>query len=158
MSIEGTIAALVMLIVGVAWLILPILRRKYSASADELARAKEREILLTTYERTLTALRDVDEDHLTGKLAEADYEAERAYWTDQGVAVLQALEKVGGRLPAKARKAAAAAAAANAANAAAAAAAAAPAADTDADAGDDADAQLDDAIEKTIANYIKSTR
>ncbi len=132
MSIEGTIAALVMLVAGVAWLALPVLRRKYSASADELARLKERETLLATYERTLTALRDVDEDHLTGKLAQADYEAERAYWTDQGVAVLQALEQAGGKPPVKAQKPAAAEPS-------------------------DADAQLDDAIEKTIANYIKST-
>ncbi len=132
MSTEGTIAALVMLIVGVAWLALPILRRKYSASAEELARVKERDILVTTYERMLASLRDVDEDHLTGKLAQADYESERAYWTDQAVVVLQALEKAGGKAPTKARKAAEPIPV-------------------------DADAQLDDAIEKTIANYIKST-
>jgi hypothetical protein len=137
MSLEGTIAAVVMLIIGIGWLALPILRRKRAASADDLARAKAREILLTTYERTLNALRDVDEDHLTGKLAQTDYETERAYWTNQGVTVLQALEQAGGKLP-KQRKPAAAAAAA---------AAEAP----------DADAQLDEAIEKTIANYIRST-
>ena len=51
---------------------------------------------MNAYERTLASLRDVDEDHLTGKLADADYEAERAYWTDQGVAILQALEQMGG--------------------------------------------------------------
>lgn len=131
MSIEGTIAAVVMLIVGIGWLALPILRRRHSSSADELARVKERDILLTTYERTLASLRDVDEDHLTGKLAEADYETERAFWSEQGVAVLQALEKAGGKPP-KARKPAAV--------------------ETT-----DADAQLDEAIEQTIANYIKST-
>lgn len=139
MSLEGTIAAVVMLVIGVVWLALPILRRNRTASADELLRAKEREILLTTYERTLNALRDVDEDHLTGKLGQADYEAERAYWTNQGVTVLQALEKAGGKLP-KQRKAAAAAAAA-------------PVVVESAE----ADEQLDEAIEKTIANYIKST-
>ena len=58
----------------------------YSTSGEELARQKQREILATTYERTLASLRDVDEDHLTGKLAERITKTERAYWTDQGVA------------------------------------------------------------------------
>lgn len=136
MSTEGTIAAVVMLIAGVAWLALPILRRRFAASADELAKQKERDALATVYERTLASLRDVEEDHLTGKLALADYEAERAHWMEQGVAVLQALEKLGGKKPAKLRKALAA----------------------DQPAGKDADAMLDEAIEQTIANYIKSTR
>ncbi|MCC6804225.1 MAG: hypothetical protein IT319_15190 [Anaerolineae bacterium] len=137
MSTEGTIAAVVMLIAGIAWLALPILRRRFAASADELAKQKERDALTTVYERTLASLRDVEEDHLTGKLAQADYEAERAHWMEQGVAVLQALEERGGKKPAKLRKALAA--------------------DQPA-AGKDADAMLDEAIEQTIANYIKSTR
>ena len=137
MSTEGTIAAIVMLVLGVAWLALPILRRRFSAGADELARQKERDALTTVYERTLASLRDVEEDHLTGKLAQADYEAERAHWMEQGVAVLQELEKLGGKKSAKLRKAFAAEQ---------------PASDQD------ADAMLDDAIEQTIANYIKSTR
>ncbi|MCC6804325.1 MAG: hypothetical protein IT319_15695, partial [Anaerolineae bacterium] len=102
-----------------------------------LAKQKERDALTTVYERTLASLRDVEEDHLTGKLALADYEAERAHWMEQGVAVLQALEERGGKKPAKLRKALAA--------------------DQPA-AGKDADAMLDEAIEQTIANYIKSTR
>lgn len=137
MSTEGTIAAVVMLVLGVAFLALPILRRRFSASADELARQKERDALTTVYERTLASLRDVEEDHLTGKLAQADYEAERTHWMEQGVAVLQELEKLGGKKPAKLRKALAAEQPAR---------------------GTDADAMLDEAIEQTIANYIKSTR
>lgn len=137
MSIEGTIAAVVMLVLGGAWLALPILRRRFSPNPEELTRQKERDALTTVYERTLASLRDVDEDHLTGKLAQVDYEAERAYWTDQGVAVLQALEKAGGAKPTKGRKARV----------------------LEQPVGvDDPDAMLDDAIEQTIASYIKSTR
>jgi hypothetical protein len=143
MSTEGTIAAVIMLIVGAIWLALPILRRKYATNSEELARQKEREILATTYERTLASLRDVDEDHLTGKLSEADYEAERAYWMEQAAAVLQALEKVGGQPPGRAAKPGKAAKAARVEQPAEAA---------------DPDAMLDEAIEQTIANYIKSTR
>ncbi len=143
MSTEGIVAAVVMLIVGAAWLALPILRRKYSVNGVELARQKERESLVNAYERTLASLRDVDEDHLTGKLADADYEVERAHWTDQGVAILQALEQAGGTAGRKQPKAAKDQPAA--------------AADPAAPAGESADAMLDDAIERTIAQYIKST-
>lgn len=143
MSTEGIVAGVVMLIVGAVWLALPILRRKYSISGEEVARRKERETLVNAYERTLASLRDVDEDHLTGKLSDADYEVERAHWTDQGVTILQALEDLGGKPETKRRQAfkqdQPAAATANP------------------EASADADAMLDDAIEQTIAQYIKST-
>lgn len=131
MSLEGVLAAVIMLIAGVVYLALPILRRRYFPSAEVLQQRKERDALLTTYERTLASLRDVDEDHLTGKLSDQDYEAERAYWTEQGAAVLEALEKAGGVKHTKRRKSAAPPVS-------------------------DADAALDEAIEQTIASYIKS--
>ncbi|MBI1259432.1 MAG: hypothetical protein GC204_18345 [Chloroflexi bacterium] len=135
MSLEGTLAAVIMLIAGVVWLALPIMRRRYFPSVEELKRRKDRDALLTTYERTLASLRDVNEDHLTGKLSNQDYEAERTYWTDQGVAVLEALENAGGALPTRQRR--------NSTQ---------PAVQPPLD----ADAALDDAIEQTIASYIKS--
>lgn len=139
MSTEGVIAAVIMVLVGLVWLGLPLLRRKSSGSAQTVAMQKERAALLTAYERTLASIRDVDEDHLTGKLSQADYEIERGHWTQQGVAILQELEKYGVKKPAKEAKPDARQKAA-----------AAPKAD--------ADAQLDDAIEQAIASYIESTR
>ncbi|MFN8447734.1 MAG: hypothetical protein U0521_03835 [Anaerolineae bacterium] len=136
MSTEGTIAAVIMLLAGITWLALPILRRRFAPSSAELAQQKERDALTTAYERTLASLRDVEEDHLTGKLAQVDYEAERAHWMEQGVAVLQALDKAGGKPSAKLRRAAL----------------------EPQPAAPDADRMLDDAIEQTIASYIKSTR
>jgi hypothetical protein len=130
MSTEGTFAAAVMLVLGIAWLALPIIRRRFAAGVEEMRRQKERDALTTAYERTLTSLRDVEEDFLTGKLAQADYETERARWMEQGVTVLQALEKLGGPTPSRLPPTAA---------------------------GDNPDALLDDALEQTIANYIKST-
>jgi hypothetical protein len=132
MSTEGTVAAAIMLVLGIAWLSLPILRRRLSASVEDVRRQKERDALTSAYERTLTSLRDVEEDFLTGKLAQADYEVERARWMEQGVTVLQALEKFGGPTLRRSQPPSAAPA--------------------------DPDALLDDAIEQTIANYIKSTR
>ncbi len=138
MSTEGIIAALVMVVIGLAWLALPLLRRKSSLNTQELARQKERAALLTTYERTLASIRDLDEDHLTGKLAQADYELERAHWAEQGVAILQELEKYGVKKPAKHSKADGRQKSVPTTQA-------------------DPDAQLDDAIEQAIAAYIEST-
>lgn len=56
---------------------------------------KERDELLTNYERVLAAIRDLDEDFRTGKFTQATYEQERAEWTERGVDLLQQLEADG---------------------------------------------------------------
>jgi hypothetical protein len=137
-SVEGTIAAVVMVIVGVAWLPLPIMRRNSSLNARELTHQKQRAVLLTAYERTLASIRDLDEDHLTGKLIQSDYEVERTYWAEQGVSILQELEKHGmkktKRHPNETEHSKSV-----------------PVEQVD------PDAQLNDAVEQAIAAYIKST-
>ncbi len=138
MSTEGVIAAVVMVIIGLVWLAFPLLRRKSSLNVQEVARQKERAALLTTYERTLASIRDLDDDHLTGKLSEADYETERGHFAEQGVAVLQELEKHGVKKPAKSFKMGSGKQAVPTNQV-------------------DPDAQLDDAIEQAIAAYIEST-
>jgi len=137
-STEGLIAAVVMVIIGLIWLAYPLVRRKSSTTTQELARQKERAALLTTYERTLSSIRDLDDDHLTGKLSQPDYEAERTQFAEQGVAVLQELEKHGVKKPSKAFKQAKSKE---------------PLATNHVD----PDEQLDDAIEQAIAAYIEST-
>lgn len=88
---------------------------------------KKRDELLTSYERVLATIRDLDEDHNTGKLGSDAYQSERAYWTEQGITLLQQLEPQEEERPA--RKAAKA---------------------------EKADTQLDDAVEKAIADYRKA--
>ncbi|MEZ4670587.1 MAG: hypothetical protein R3E39_21985 [Anaerolineae bacterium] len=139
MSTEGLLALVVMLVGGIIWLVWPLLRRKTSSSVEMVQQQKEREMLLTTYERTLAAIRDLDEDHLTSKLSQADYETERAAWAEQGVLLLQEIEKFGGKVPAKRPKAAPHTTKQPAA------------------VPTEADAELDDAIEQAIANYVKSS-
>ena len=138
MSTEGILAAVVMVVIGLVWLAFPLIRRKSSLNDQQIATQKERAALLTTYERTLGSIRDLDEDHLTGKLAQADYELERAQWAEQGVAILQELEKYGVKKPPKPAKAESRQKAAPTTQV-------------------DPDAQLDDAIEQAIAAYIEST-
>lgn len=95
MSLEGLIVSLVFVAVTVGLVALPILRRDSAArSSEDVLIQKQRERLLVYYERVLTNLRDLDEDHSTGKMQTADYESEREDWVQRGIQVLKALEQL----------------------------------------------------------------
>jgi hypothetical protein len=130
MSTGGLFLSVVIFILGALWLAQPILRRKTAYNGT--SQAKEREVLLTEYERVLSTIRDLDEDFNIGKLSKAAYDAERSYRTKQGVEILQALEKLGVSKPAEKLK-------------------------KQAKAQPDADAVLDAAIEQAIASYVSAT-
>lgn len=91
MSIPGILMALVLVALSVAFVALPLVRANSNRSRAALAR-KARDEVLTAYERVLTTIRDLDEDFQTGKLAEAEYQEERARRVQQGAALLQHLE------------------------------------------------------------------
>lgn len=55
-------------------------------------RAHAAEETAADYEAVLIALRDLDADHATGKIAAEDYEPQRAALTAQGVALLKKLD------------------------------------------------------------------
>ncbi len=94
MSIEGLVVALALLIVVGLWVGAPLLRRESPHfSGDELLQKKNAR-LLAYYERVLTNIRDLDEDHATGKLNTPDYEAEREQWVLRGVEILKALDSL----------------------------------------------------------------
>jgi hypothetical protein len=95
MSAEGIIAAALMLIVGVAWIMLPLIRRSARANDASSDLVREQLTLATAYERALLAVRDLDEDYQMGKLSQEAYSAERAQWVERGGALLEALEKNG---------------------------------------------------------------
>ena len=93
MSIEGLIGSIILVLVGLVTVSLPFLRRNWAGvSARERAVQKARDELLTTYERVLATIRDLDEDYQTGKLTDAEYQTERGYWAERGVYLLQQLE------------------------------------------------------------------
>lgn len=76
----------------VAGLILgPILRQdaaaKISSEADALQR--RRESLRLDYNAVLQTLRDLEEDHATGKLSSEEYRAEKNRWNAEGVRLLR---------------------------------------------------------------------
>lgn len=129
MTVAGLIGGIVLLAIALFVIAQPFLQQRRNQNR-ELATAlsqRERDELLTDYERVLATIRDLDEDHQTGKLAPDTYQRERSYWTEQGILLLQKIEP-----------------------------------DTKADedvsivendADKVADAALDDAIEKAIADY-----
>ena len=96
MSGGGLIISIVMLVLGVAWLVLPYLRGNKSESDSEREKSRERLVMSAAYERVLLTVRDLDEDFQVGKLSEEAYASERTQWVEHGAALLEALEKAGG--------------------------------------------------------------
>ncbi len=91
MSIAGLILAIVMLLIVVAWTIRPLLA---SAPDESAFLDRQRERALAYYERVLTNVRDLDEDHGTGKISPEEYQAEREMWVSRGVRILQLLDEL----------------------------------------------------------------
>jgi hypothetical protein len=90
----GGLLVFVLLLAGVALLIgTPLLRPRPAPSAD-IRREHQRDRLLFYYERVLTNLRDLEEDHATGKISDADYEADREIWMLRGVESLKAVDSL----------------------------------------------------------------
>ena len=96
MSVEGLVVVLTVLIVVVLWVAAPLLNRKPRRVQANGAAQRQRDRLLTHYERLLTNIRDLDEDYATGKIQTADYEQERERWVQNGVQILVALDNLEG--------------------------------------------------------------
>ncbi len=142
MSAEALMITLLIAAAGLFWLAQPFMQRGSTLKGAELKLYKEREALLTSYERILGVIRDLDEDYNLGKLQQADYTAERASWAAQGAAVLEALEKLTGS-PMRAVKTSKTSKAARQQP-------------EPAEAGSDPDMVLDAAIEQAIAKYVEA--
>lgn len=92
MSVTGLIIAGLLLLVLLLIVFAPLLRRRTSTTLTLTARERER--ALAYYERVLTNMRDLDEDHATGKMATDEYEAERSLWVERGVKLLKLLDEL----------------------------------------------------------------
>lgn len=96
-TIIGTIA---LLGISVFAILQPFIAKSHNDVFNNLEQ-KKRDELLTSYERVLSTIRDLDEDNSTGKLNHDTYQAERAYWTEQGITLLQQLEPQEEQAPVK---------------------------------------------------------
>src|SRR5690606_5047570 len=90
MSTEGLIVGIFLTALVLIFIGMPLVRRE-KVQGDPLAE-KQRERLLVYYERVLRNIRDLDEDHALGKIADAEYQRERELWAARGVQVLKALD------------------------------------------------------------------
>lgn len=94
MSTAGYVAAFVLTLLCLAAIIYPLYGRRLSLG-EAARRQRKQDELLTSYERAVTAIRDLDEDFNTGKLHREDYEPERQRWVSRGVDLLRQLEEMG---------------------------------------------------------------
>ena len=94
MSIAGLVFFVVALIVTGAVIAVPFMSRNRRTGTDDVLLQKQHERLMVYYERVLTNLRDLDEDHATGKMPDEDYVQERDEWTLRGIQVLKAIDSL----------------------------------------------------------------
>jgi hypothetical protein len=72
-SVEGLIATLAVLMMVALWAGMPLFRNRSNDVIEDGMTRKRHERLLVYYDRVLTNIRDLDEDHLTGKINFSDY-------------------------------------------------------------------------------------
>lgn len=86
------IAALLVAALAIAFVAYPLLRRS-TAAGSYTTRDDELDQLLAAREGAYRAIRDLDFDYQTGKLAEEDYRQLRAKYAARAVSVMQALDQ-----------------------------------------------------------------
>jgi hypothetical protein len=80
------------LALALAW---PFLAPRPLDEDSQLERQRQR--AQAYYERVLANIRDLDEDYSTGKIDQAEYQAEREVWAARGVVVLGLLDDLAQR-------------------------------------------------------------
>lgn len=91
MSIGGLLFSVLLFGVVLALVMIPLMRSsQLSVGAFE---RRQRQQVLAYYERVLRNLRDLEDDHTTGKISEEEYQIERELWMGRGVQVLQVLNE-----------------------------------------------------------------
>ena len=91
MSIAGLAIALLLTLLTLAIVAYPLLRAPSTATAQNLSRDLDAQ-----YERVLVNIRDLDEDHATGKLDSADYHSEREVQLQRGIELLRRRDQPAG--------------------------------------------------------------
>lgn len=98
MSPEGLLIGVAIVVLCGIFILEPLLRhREAEFHTDTALTERQRERLLIYYERILTNIRDLDEDHATGKMPAENYAQEREAWVQRGVQVLRALDSLAGQ-------------------------------------------------------------
>jgi hypothetical protein len=97
MSIEGLMVSLVIIGLLLGYVLRPLLfapRMNIVTLSD-----KQRERALAYYERVLSNIRDLDDDHNADKIHPQEYQVERELWAERGVRVLKLLDELNEQHP-----------------------------------------------------------
>jgi hypothetical protein len=95
MSAQGLIISLVLSGIGIAWIVIPFLRRDLGTVVDNQSPHKmQHEQLLLQYEQIIATIRELDEDYSTSKVPPDEYDRERPLWAQRGVEVLKQLDQL----------------------------------------------------------------
>lgn len=132
MSTQGLLVSLVIMVLGLAWIVYPLFSREVYSGGKQALVLKQYGELQRRYAQTITAIRELDEDHATGKISSEEYEVERQRRAQQGVEVLKAIDNMGKNNPALKPAASRAVPKAK-------------------------DVSIDDAIEDAVAQYLKKS-
>ena len=89
MSVAGLAIALILFLIALVAVAYPFWRPAGVKVAADANLRRQRERVRRYYERVLVNIRDLDEDYLTEKLSEADFQAEREVWVNRGVRLLK---------------------------------------------------------------------
>ena len=90
MSIPGLLLAMLMALLALAVVAYPLLRGQSASDADS-----RQDDIDARYERALLNIRDLDEDHATGKLDAQSYRTEREVWVQRGIELLRMMDERG---------------------------------------------------------------
>ena len=88
----GALAAALLGLVALVYIVAPLLRGENAPAAREAAAASEARDLLSQREMLLASLRDLEDDHATAKVSDEDYENLKQQLTRQAVEVLKRLD------------------------------------------------------------------
>ncbi|MCE1254398.1 MAG: hypothetical protein LWX83_12730 [Anaerolineae bacterium] len=88
-----TLIALVVTLAIFFVVLIVITRPLYSAHADNINEARlKKDVLNREYQQTLNRIRELEQEHLEGKLGDSDYQDRRAFLNNEAVNLLKQLE------------------------------------------------------------------
>ncbi len=95
----GTLLILLLAAAAAVLVLRPVFRSESGADERISSSLSEEQDLTSQRDMALSALRDVEDDRATGKIADQDYEEIKARLTARAVAILKRLDEIGARKP-----------------------------------------------------------
>ncbi len=95
MSIGGVVFLILLTAAVAFWVLRPVILQRWGKpNVAQDAIQKQRERVLTYYERVLSNVRDLDDDLATEKIHPEEHAQERVVWVERGVTLLALLDQL----------------------------------------------------------------